>query len=137
MGLTYADVVLKNCDDLALVRKFEIGEDEVRTMTVHALVDTGSISLCINEVIQEVLQLPIRGKKRSQLANGQMLEFPVVGPVENYMGDRYCTTNAILLPDDQEPLLGAIPLEEMDMVIHPSRNELVPAHPDGSIIKLK
>lgn len=137
MGLTYAEVILKNSDDLALVRKHEIGEEEVRSMRVNALVDTGSISLCINEAIQEVLQLPVRGKKLSQMANGQLLEFPVVGPVEIYIDDRYCTTNAILLPDDQEPLLGAIPLEEMDMMVHPSRNKLVPAHPEGPIMKLK
>lgn len=137
MGLTYAEIVLKNCGDVLKAQRYEMDEDEVRSMRVNALVDTGSISLCINEAIQEVLQLPIRGKKLSQMANGQLLEFPVVGPVEIYIDDRYCTTNAILLPDDQEPLLGAIPLEEMDMMVHPSRNKLVPAHPEGPIMKLK
>jgi hypothetical protein len=39
--------------------------------------------------------------------------------------------NAFVLPGDNEPLLGAIPMEEMDVMIHPQRQELIvnPEHP--------
>jgi hypothetical protein len=37
----------------------------------------------------------------------------------------------------QEPLLGAIPMEEMDLFVHPSQNQLLPMHPDGAIMTLK
>lgn len=137
MGLTYANIELRNADDLAFVRKGMIGEDEVRQMTIHAMVDTGSIMLCINDDIKNALGLPYFGKRRSQLANGMMVELEVVGPVVVRYLDRDCSTNAIVLPDDSEPLLGAIPMEEMDLYVHPSRNELMPMHPDGPIMSLK
>ncbi len=137
MGLTYANIELRNADDLAFVRKGMIGEDEVREITVQMMVDTGSIMLCINEEIKNALGLPHFGTRRSQLANGQVLEFEVVGPVIVRYLDRDCSTNAIVLPDDQEPLLGAIPMEEMDLYVHPSRNELLPMHPEGAIMSLK
>lgn len=137
MGLTYANIELINADDLAYVRKGIIGEDEVRQITVLAMVDTGSIMLCINEVIKEVLGLPHFGTRRSQLANDQIVELEVVGPVIVRYLDRDCSTNAIVLPDDQEPLFGAIPMQEMDLYVHPSRNELLPMHPDGPVMTLK
>jgi clan AA aspartic protease len=137
MGLTYANIELQNADDLAFVRRGFIGEDEVRQITVTAMVDTGSIMLCINESLQQVLGLPYIKKRRSQTADGRILELDVVGPVIVRFLDRECSTNAILLPDDQEPLLGAIPMEEMDLYVNPGRNELLPVHPDGPIMSLK
>lgn len=137
MGLTYANIELINADDMAYVRKGIIGEDEVRQITVHAMVDTRSIMLCINETLQQYLGLPFRSKRRSQLANGLILDLDVVGPVIVRYLDRECSTNAILLPDDQEPLLGAIPMEEMDLYVNPGRNELLPVHPEGPLMSLK
>ena len=137
MGLTYANIELVNADDMAYVRRGIIGEDEIRQITVKAMVDTGSIMLCINESLQQYLNLPFRSKRRSQLANGLILDLDVVGPVIVRYLDRECSTNAILLPDDQEPLLGAIPMEEMDLYVNPSRNELLPVHPEGPLMSLK
>ncbi len=137
MGLTYVNIELVNAGDETLVLRGHIGEDEIRQITVHALVDTGAIMLCINEGIQQVLGLPFRRKKRSQTADGRILDLDVVGPVIVRYLDRDCSTNAIVLPDSQEALLGAIPMEEMDLYVHPARNELLPVHPDGPIMCLK
>ena len=137
MGLTYANIELINTDDLAYVRKGIMGQEEVRQITVKAMVDTGSIMLCINESLQNYLDLPFRSKRRSQLANGLVLDLDVVGPVIVRFLGRECSTNAIILPDDQEPLLGAIPMEEMDLYVNPGRNELLPVHPEGPIMSLK
>lgn len=137
MGLTYANIELVNQSDADDYRRKRIGEDEIRQITVHAMVDTGSIMLCINESIKDALGLDIVGKRRSELANGLILELDVVGPVIVRYLDRDCVTRALLLPDDQEPLLGAIPMEEMDLYVHPSRKELLPMHPEGPIMSLK
>jgi clan AA aspartic protease len=137
MGLTYANIELINAYDEEQSRRGIIGEDEVRQITVHSMVDTGAIMLCINEDIQQVLCLPFRKKRRSQTADGRILELDVVDPVIVRYLDRDCSTNAIILPDSQEPLLGAIPMEEMDLYVHPARNELLPVHPDGPIMSLK
>jgi hypothetical protein len=36
-----------------------------------------------------------------------------------------------------EPLLGAIPMEEMDLWINPARNVLTPIHPEGPLMMMK
>lgn len=137
MGLTYANIQLQNNADVEFFRRGKMGEDEIRQMDIHALVDTGSVMMAINETIREALDLPIIGKRPSQLADGTRLELPVVGSIMIKYLDRWCITSALLLPDDQEPLLGAIPLEEMDLYIHPARNELLVVHPEGPVMSLK
>ena len=139
MGLVYAEIELINGDDLALVRRKIIGEDEIKSMKVSALVDTGSVYMCINENIQEQLQLPLLERRKGQLANGHIVEYDVVGPLEIRFINRRCTVNAMVLPGDNEALLGAIPFEDMDVLIHPQRQELIvnPDHPFFAQMKLK
>ena len=139
MGLVYADIELINGDDLALARRNIIGEEEIKRIHVNMLVDTGNMYMFINENIQEQLQLAVLEKRKGQLANGHIVEYDVVGPLEVKFKNRRCTVNAMVLPGDNEPLLGAIPLEDMDVLIHPYRQELIvnPAHPYFAQMKLK
>jgi clan AA aspartic protease len=137
MGYTYADIKLVNAADLELAKRNLLGENEIKQITVRALVDTGCITFCINDTIQEVLQLSKKGTRKTVIADGRIVELDVVGPLEIYYLDRYCTTNALLMPGDEEPLLGAIPMEEMDLIVYPARNELTVAHADGALMKVK
>ncbi len=131
MGVIYAEIELINGEDLILARRYFNGEDEIKRMYVNMLVDTGSVYMCINENIQEQLKLPVLEQRKGQLANGHIVEYDVVGPVEVRFKNRRCSVNAMVLPGDNEPLLGAIPLEDMDVLIHPYRHELIvnPDHP--------
>ncbi len=139
MGLVYADITLINGDDLALSRKYIIGEDEVKQMNVNILVDTGSVMLCINESIQEQLQFPYDEKRKAVTADGRIVECDVVTGVELRFKNRKTTCRAMVLPGDSEPLLGAIPLEDMDVLIDPQRQSLIvnPEHPYFAQMKLK
>lgn len=139
MGLVYADILLINGEDLILARKHIIGEDEIKQMTVKMLADSGAYMMAINETVQGQLQLPVIEKRNAQMADGRVVEYDVVGPVEVRFENRQCTCRALVLPGDNEPLLGAIPMEDMDVLIHPLRQELVvnPEHPYFAQMKMK
>jgi clan AA aspartic protease len=139
MGLVYADIELVNGEDLVLARRHIIGEDEIRRMPVNIRVDTGANMLAINESIQEQLQLPVVEKRKVELANGHIVEYDVVSPVEVLFKNRRCNCSAMVLPGNSEPLLGAIPLEDMDVLVHPQRQELMvnPEHPYFVQMKMK
>ena len=139
MGLVYADIELINGDDLVLARKYHIGEDEIRRMHVNMLVDTGAYNLCINESIQEQLQFPVVEKRKAETADGRIVEMDVVDNVQVRFKNRATTCRAMILPGNSEPLLGAIPLEDMDVLIHPQRQELIvnPEHPYFAQMSLK
>lgn len=128
MGMIYADVELINGAELEMVRRKYIDEEEIKRLKCHMLVDTGCCLLAINEHIQEILQLPVMETKQVQLADGRIIECDVVAPVELRFHNRRSSCSAIVLPGDTEPLLGVIPMEELDVVIHPQKKKLIP-HP--------
>lgn len=139
MGLVYAEITLINGEDLILAKRHIIGKEEVKQMNVSMLVDSGAYMLAINESIQEQLKLPVIEKRKAQMANGSIEEYDVVGPVEVRFKNRQSTCRAMVLPGDNEPLLGAIPKEDMDVLIHPLRQELMvnPDHPYFAQMKMK
>ena len=139
MGLIYADIELINGGDIEMARRYIIGEDEIKRMTLRVLVDTGSYMLCINKSIQEQLQFPVVEKRKAQLANSVIVECDVVSMVEVKFKNRRTMCNAMVLPGDSEPLMGAIPMEDMDVLINPLRQELIvnPEHPYFAQMKLK
>jgi len=137
--MVYAEIELINGEDITLARRNIIGEEEIKRMPVKALVDTGAYTLCINEDIQEQLKFPLAERRSGQLANGSIVEYDVVSHVELKFKNRRTMCNAMVLPGNSEVLLGAIPLEDMDVLIHPQRQELIvnPEHPYFAQMKLK
>ena len=77
--------------------------------------------------------------KKAQTADNRVIDCDVVTPIVLLFKNRRFTGSAMVLPGDSEPLLGAIPLEEMDVLIHPLRQELIvnPEHPLYAQLKLK
>lgn len=137
MGLVYANIELQNGGDVEDFRRHRIGEDEIRQLTVQAMADTGSVMLCINEEIQAALGLEVIDHRPSRLADNTRLKLPVVGAIVVRFAGRICTTNALVLPGDSDVLLGAIPMEELDLYVHPGRQELMPVDPEGPVMMLK
>lgn len=117
MGLVYAEIELINAGDLEMARRHVIGEDEVKRFTVTMLADSGAYMMGINETIQEQLDLPFIEKRKAVLANGGVEEYDVVGPVMVKFKNRTAICSAMVLKGDTEPLLGAIPMEEMPVLL--------------------
>jgi clan AA aspartic protease len=138
MGTVHAEIELINGADFQMARRQVIGDDEVRSIRVRMLVDSGSYLMAINENIQAYLDLPFQYKEPAVLADGSVVRYDVVGPIEVRFANRRGTCNAFVLPGDSEPLLGAIPMEEMDVVIDMQRQELAvnPLHPDGAVLRI-
>jgi clan AA aspartic protease len=96
---------------------------ELKSLKVSALVDTGALHLCLPQHIALQLQLKELEKREVTLANGRKQLAAYVGPLEVSFGKRHCFVGAMVLGD--EPLLGAIPLEDMDLVVDPARRRLL------------
>jgi len=73
MGLIYADIELINGIDLGLAKRHMIGDEEVKRMHVNMLVDTGSLYMCINETVQQQLQLSVVEKEKRSLLTVPLL----------------------------------------------------------------
>lgn len=137
MGIVYANIELLNGGDVVLNRYKYISKVDIRQINIKMNVNSGTLMLTINEEIRQALGLDIIDHRPSQLADGRRLTLPVAGSIEVRYEGRFCTTNALVLPDDNEPLLGAIPMEEIDLWISPDRNLLTAVHPEGPLMSLK
>jgi clan AA aspartic protease len=104
---------------------------------VDAVADSGSVHLCIPEAVRAKLQLEVIADKEVILADGSLSKAPYAGPIELRFKNRIGFTGAVVLGD--EALIGAIPMEDMDLVIVPRTRTLDvnPASPDipRSIVK--
>src|SRR5258708_40295836 len=89
---------------------------------VEALVDSGATHLCIPEHVQLQLQLETIDSKEGTLADGSKKLVPYVGPVELHFKNRVGFSGALVMGD--QVLLGAIPMEDMDLVIIPKTRTL-------------
>lgn len=138
MGLTFADITLTSSEDLLLLRKGYIKKKEVRTLDVTALVDTGASMLTIPISLQEKLDLPKINEQNVELGNGSIITVDVVGPVEIKFENRMTIATAVVLPDEIEVLLGAIPLQALDVLIDVRRERLIvnPQSPDKARLYL-
>ncbi len=134
MGFIYAEITLINGYDIEMARRHLIGKEEIKHTSVEMMVDSGSYMMCINELIQEQLRLPFIERRKHFLANDQLVEHDIVGPVCVKFQNRTAFCSAAVLEGDSKPLLGAIPMEEMDVLIHAKRQELIinPEHPEGA-----
>jgi clan AA aspartic protease len=129
MSIVYTELILKNEIDSAFAEKGYIKEDEIRQMTVQAIVDTGAWTIVINNETREKLGLRDKGFGEATLADGQTAEYPMAGPLEVWWKNRNLVCNALVIPNTPDVLLGAWVLEGMDLTINPKR-ELVGVHGD-------
>lgn len=92
----------------------------------EALVDTGAAELALPVDLLERLKLEELGNVRVYTADGGQHDYRIFGIAEIEVQDRICQVRVIELPHGAEPLLGAVPLEEMDWHISSSEKKLVP-----------
>ena len=92
-------------------------------MEVDALADSGALFLCIPDHVANQLQLTESSKKEVTTADGKRTLCSYVGPVHIRFGNRECYVGAIVLGD--QVLLGAVPMEDMDLVIVPAERRVI------------
>jgi len=126
MGLAYATLQLTNLFNR-------------KSVQVEALVDTGATFMCVTEEIATQLGFDITEVSQQvvTLADGHMRKVPKIAPIEIAFENRTYVTEAIVLGN--EPLLGVIPLEAMDLIVDSRRQvvEVNPQHPNYPVALAK
>lgn len=121
IGAFRVRVALKNWQNRFLP-KAQRGED----VECDALVDTGAAELALPADLIERLRLVETGQVQVRTADGGRHSYRVFGIVELAVQARSCQVRAIGLPFGAEPLLGAVPLDEMDWHVSPQEKKLLP-----------
>jgi clan AA aspartic protease len=107
MGLVYSQITLSNPVD-----------PNIKSVVSTCIVDASSTLLCIPEHIAMQLGLEYKQYREAVLADGSIQKKPYVGPLQVQFEDRICFVGAMVMGD--EVLLGAVPMEDMDLVVLPN-----------------
>ena len=113
MGIVYASL-----------RLYNDGRADIEEVDARALVDTGAQNLCIPEHVAMQLRLEKRFEREVVLADGSRRLVPYFSGVRVELMGRGCVTGA--LGFGNQVWLGAIPMEDMDLIVHPQRLEVMP-----------
>jgi clan AA aspartic protease len=135
MGTFYEEISLTNGKDDVRVKCGLL--NKVRTLILKAMPDTGAWTLIINEDVRQKLGLDIVGTVESSMADGTTALHDLTEPVVIRWKDRRTSQEAVVMPDASDILLGALPLEGMDLYVDPVNRRLAGVHGDKPVYLAK
>ena len=112
MGMIRAEIRLSNPT-----------KPDLKPLTVEALVDTDAMTICIPEHVAVQLGLETIETREVTTADERSHVVPYVGPLCIQFENRTCFTGALVIGDTV--LLGAVPMEDMDLVVSPGAETIV------------
>lgn len=137
MGRFYVDIEIVNDRDLGRAENGDIDPAQVRRKTISGLVDTGAARLVLPEAIVKELGLPVKKSKvKVKYADDRTALRPEVDSVRVYLAGRDGIFTATLEPKRTTALIGAIVLEDLDLLPDCKNQRLIPRDPKYVITEL-
>ena len=126
-----AKIKLINSVDQGNVLRGLLRPDQVRTLEMEGLVDTGATMLVIPQEVAATLGLIEVGQRPVRLADGSLHHFPHVTELYIEILGRGMPCDAIVMPT-KTLLIGQIPLEGLDLIVDPKSRDVAvnPESPD-------
>lgn len=137
MGRITAVLELVNNRDLTLADEGIIGPEKVRRVRVNGIVDTGATRLVLPEPVVKSLGLSPSDETTVRYAEHRSAKRQVVDNVRLELEGRNSVFKAIVEPDRTEALIGAIVLEDLDLIVDCRKQKLVPRDPSGIISEVE
>jgi predicted aspartyl protease len=131
------DLELVNDKDLANAETGAMPADQVRRLTARGVVDSGATRLVIPESVAKRLGLEASGSVEVRYADGRIAERPIVERVRLTYAGRSSVFNAIVEPGRESALVGAIVLEDLDLLVDCGNQRLVPRDPRKIISEIE
>jgi clan AA aspartic protease len=131
-------IKLINSVDEELAFRGIVAPGEIRSVEIEALVDTGATMLVLPADVVERLGVRIAGHRNVRYADGRVASVPWVGGVKIVILGREAIVSALVEGPGTTPLIGQVPLEELDLLVDPKSRELRvnPASPDTPLLDL-
>jgi clan AA aspartic protease len=138
MGKVMQTIKLTNSYDEEAVNRGYLTADRIRSTVIGALVDTGATMMVLPADAVAALGLLPAGYRKVRYADGRVAEVPWVAGIRVTILGRDTIINALVEAAGTTPLLGQIPLEELDLLVDPKSRELRvnPASPDAPLLDL-
>jgi clan AA aspartic protease len=131
-------ITLTNSYDEEDVTRGHRKTGDVRSTEIEAMVDTGATMMVLPADAVSRLGLLPAGYRKVRYADGRVAEVPWVSGIRITILGRDTVINALVEAAGTTPLIGQIPLEELDLLVDPKSRELRvnPASPDAPLLDL-
>lgn len=133
MGRFSVEIELANNEDVISAKQGHLAPDKVRRATVRGVVDTGATRLVIPASIATQLGVEVSGSAKVRYADGRSADREIARQIHLSYGGRNSVFNAVVEPNRQSVLIGAIVLEDLDFVVDCTAGRLVPRDPNQII----
>jgi predicted aspartyl protease len=131
MGRFAVDVEVVNNEDLVEFRRGHLKANEVRRKTIKGIVDSGASRMILPKAVAKELGFPIKkSKTKVRYADGRQSLRTEVDEVRVFLEGRDGAFTAIVEPKRDTALIGAIVLEDLDLLVDCKNARLVRRDPD-------
>lgn len=137
VGRITVTVRLTNRVDLEKAREGLMAADQVRETTLEGLVDTGANHLVLPTAVAAQLGLPKAGKMKVRYADRRAATRDMADLVELELLGRKGTFRALLEPNRTTALIGAIVLEDLDLLVDCTNFKVFPRDPKEMISEIE
>jgi predicted aspartyl protease len=137
MGRVVVEIDLANYEDIMMAQKGSLHPDNIRSLRMLGIVDTGAARLVLPETVVKQLGFAAAGESQVRYADHRTATRPRVKDVWLKLHGREGTFTAIVEPDRTNALIGAIVLEELDFVVDCSTQTVHPRDPDHIISEIE
>jgi clan AA aspartic protease len=125
----HVEVELANYRDIVLARERAITPEKIRRCRLKGVVDSGAAELVLPESVAKQLGVPPKGQVTVRYADDRNATRQKVELVQVKLQGRDGVYDAIVEPKRKTVLIGAFVLENLDFLIDPKNERLVPRDP--------
>ena len=128
---------IANSEDLVRAKHGTLPRDQVRRLRIAGVVDPGAATLVLPRAVVKQLGLPLRGKVKVHYADGRRATRSAAQGAQVTIMGWEDTFGAVVEPGRSTALIGAIILEDLDLLIDCTHNRLVPRDPRYIITEIE
>jgi hypothetical protein len=137
MGRFSVELVVANNRDMVIAGKTDCLSETVKHVTVLGVVDSGAARLVLPERVVSRLELQDDGEVTVRYANQRREKRRMVSNVWLQLLGRHGVFSAVVEPDRSDALIGAIVLEELDLLVDCGTQSLYPREPDSILAEIE
>ncbi len=137
MGRVIVTFELSNYYDVQQAARGNIAPDKIRRIALQGVVDTGATRLVLPKGVADLLGLPVSGQVTVQYGDKRSGTRDMVNDAFVQLLGRGSVFNAVVEPNRTDALIGAIVMEDLDLIVDCGKNQIVPRDPNGIISEVE
>jgi clan AA aspartic protease len=137
VGRITIEFEVANFGDVEMARRGKLPPDQVRRQKITGVVDSGAARFVLPQAVVKQLGLAITGKVKARYADGRRATRRVAQGAYVKILDRDSTFSAVVEPKRETALIGAIVLEDLDLLVDCTQQRVIPRDPSGPVYEIE